>query len=1119
MKNKIFILLIAVILCFACACSPKQYTVDFNTDAAGVIASQTIKDGGVVARPDDPQKSGYKFVNWYLNGEIYDFSSPVKSDLTLQAQWVQTFTVSFNTEGCNNINSQTVESGALATKPSDPVKEDFSFAGWFFNNEPFDFSAPITQDLELVAKWETQKVSVTYHFYTGETEKVVQDKNSKFDAKIDNVAENLVFDGWYTANGVYYNNENTITSSIDVYSNVFASGFTFEGSTIVGYTGSELQLTLPEYANGVAITTVGEMAFNESKITAITFGKNITTVEDYAFRDCSALAVVNFNQSLMGIGEGAFFNCGAIAKIDIPNSVQEIGYGAFGQKLYIYSLENGQTAVMPDECALSEITIPFIGANLTYSEKSFFSYIFGCSESYLNGYSESGIDMQLGDEVVKVNLYSALPLSLKKVTVKNIEIVPDNAFYGCLYLEEINFESENLFYIGKSAFESCFNANINGIEKVEVIEDRAFMNSGFSGATFTNLTTIGEFAFVNTLIEEFDSPNTLVSIGEASFANTLISEIVIPESVELVDDMAFYGCENLTKIYCLNSEPCDFGEALFTVLVDGVAYYSDVLIYVPNGEGENSPYKLYRKHLYLRDYASGIFPVEFENQTGYIVDEDKLLGYVKENDEDVTEIHVPSGVKEIEDFAFYNLAKIEKVYMSEGFEKIGKYTFYNCTSIKNLYMPSTMKEIDDYAFAGFFVGNNLSRLYFPEGFTRIGDGAFLSSFNLKIINIPSTVNYIGYLAFGMSNSLERMYVNTLTPPTVGFYDNGIEEVDCNFFSLVNAAKTVVYVPSGKITTGENSGKTYLEVYKAAPGFKDFADYIKPTPNGAEVGHYGNGEFFIDLDGCDTATIYTVKKLDEPDEITSSNYAYVKEYGSYTLTGAILNMSFETYGDIKAIYSNRAIICTLNGENVTLKEPKKYYDSYNWTNFITYETEENKGKGMFDMYGYFLTPFEWSISGEVFTIKIDGNNVAPENSAYHGAVEYVGTYDKTTDTFKVALLLNDYIEKTEYTASYLKVVYSTAKEEKLYGTYKCYSGDYVMFTVVSYGDGLCDFYIGESSYLGLSYVVEDNVATVDVLGETITLTVDKDGNLKGNIYGMACDFIYEDELLDSTKLPD
>ena len=233
------------------------------------------------------------------------------------------------------------------------------------------------------------------------------------------------------------------------------------------------------------------------------------------------------------------------------------------------------------------------------------------------------------------------------------------------------------------------------------------------------------------------------------------------------------------------------------------------------------------------------------------------------------------------------------------------------------------------------------------------------------------------------------------------------------------------------------------------------------------------------------------------------------------------MTFPKYGKIIAIYGNREINFTYDGDNYSLKEPIRYYDNYNWTNFTLYETEEEKGLGIFDMYGSFLTPFEWEIDNDIFKIRIDGNNKLPENADYSGIKEYVGTFDKSTKTFNVSFMLNDYNQLMNFTASIHEVVYATGEANRLKGTYKAFAEnnpDYAMFTLVSTGNGLVDVYIGENVYEDCSYTLTDNVLTIDVQSFVVTVNMTKDGFISGNFMGVDVTFVYVDPLLDSTKIP-
>ena len=63
-------------------------------------------------------------------------------------------TVSFDSQGGGDIPSQSVVSGMKAVEPKEPFKTGYEFSGWTLNGEPFDFTEPVTGDIELVAVYE-----------------------------------------------------------------------------------------------------------------------------------------------------------------------------------------------------------------------------------------------------------------------------------------------------------------------------------------------------------------------------------------------------------------------------------------------------------------------------------------------------------------------------------------------------------------------------------------------------------------------------------------------------------------------------------------------------------------------------------------------------------------------------------------------------------------------------------------------------------------------------------------------------------------------------------------------------------------------------------------------------
>ena len=69
-------------------------------------------------------------------------------------------TVTFDSDGGSAVEPQSVPQGQPAQRPADPIKDGYAFIGWYdkadleYSNMPeWNFSYPVTKDLELVAQW------------------------------------------------------------------------------------------------------------------------------------------------------------------------------------------------------------------------------------------------------------------------------------------------------------------------------------------------------------------------------------------------------------------------------------------------------------------------------------------------------------------------------------------------------------------------------------------------------------------------------------------------------------------------------------------------------------------------------------------------------------------------------------------------------------------------------------------------------------------------------------------------------------------------------------------------------------------------------------------------------
>ena len=66
------------------------HTVSFDCGDLAKKTSKVVEYEGIVTPPDDPTADGYQFKGWYTqenDGELFDFTLPIKEDVTVYAHW------------------------------------------------------------------------------------------------------------------------------------------------------------------------------------------------------------------------------------------------------------------------------------------------------------------------------------------------------------------------------------------------------------------------------------------------------------------------------------------------------------------------------------------------------------------------------------------------------------------------------------------------------------------------------------------------------------------------------------------------------------------------------------------------------------------------------------------------------------------------------------------------------------------------------------------------------------------------------------------------------------------------------------------------------------------------
>jgi len=214
-----------------------QYQVAFSSN--GEIDIVYVKEGEKVQRPSDPIQTGFDFAGWYLGDDLFDFSTPIKSDLVLVADWTAAaimYNVTFNIDGERTV-TQVEQDGKIA-KPSDPVKEGYEFKGWYYQDSLWDFKYNIVEkNIELVAKFAnvTDYVDVKLDI-EGEIKTIKVQKNGYIDESNNPTKEYFDFKGWYYNDQLWNIKTNKVASEItlvahfELREDVFIVKFNLDGA-------------------------------------------------------------------------------------------------------------------------------------------------------------------------------------------------------------------------------------------------------------------------------------------------------------------------------------------------------------------------------------------------------------------------------------------------------------------------------------------------------------------------------------------------------------------------------------------------------------------------------------------------------------------------------------------------------------------------------------------------------------------------------------------------------------------------------------------------------------------------------------------------------------------------
>lgn len=575
----------------ACGESTQEESITVKFDALNgteVIQLTDVEAGSLLKQPNDPSKENCDFVGWYnRNGEETGFwgdlwlfeEYPVWESMTLFAKWEEkseTYTVTFYDQGEEYFCYQEVEMNEVIEEPARPeATGDLIFKGWYISNdegetyqEKYDFTKPITGDLNLYAKWEIgYRITFDYQGAThnNETESVLYYAGEEYRLPVPLKSE-AVFEGWYTEKGEKYpqngifSDGNSLTlfarwteatqglsykitgdyavvskGSVDFTVNQsVVVGQSFEGKIVKeiamgGFAGAVglREIVLPEGMELISQNAFYQAGAPCSNLSQIVFPSTLRIIGTDAFNGCTALKTVELNEGLEVLELRAFSNSG-LEKVTIPSTVTDLKGGVFNN-----CLELKDVRFLREATAEGGVTKPLAGNNAEFR------------------HNHPGL----------------------------VILVPDNSLeeYKALWSSQLMWDS-----IG---------------------EVMIFSENSIDGAQLISGDTL--YAYYG--------KDEIVKVGEAvknihagAFAkNNFVKEIHLHEGIEQIGAKAFDGCESLEKIYLYSSnipsvKSVTINSQKVTSIFNNLA--QDFELYVP--------YELYEEYLNHKEYNS--VKIEFE---------------------------------------------------------------------------------------------------------------------------------------------------------------------------------------------------------------------------------------------------------------------------------------------------------------------------------------------------------------------------------------------------------------------------------------------------------------------------------------------------------------------------
>ena len=524
------------------------------------------------------------------------------------------------------------------------------------------------------------------------------------------------------------------------------------------------------YAEAAAVTSIGTVFKGNTDITLfdeLQYFTSLASIEDKAFRGCTALERITIPENVASIGEQAFNGCTALAEITIPENVASIGNRAFWgcpalTTVHFNAINCTTMSTNYEDVDYSVFMSSGDPATFPLTNLTIGSNVQNIPDYAFKGCSALSSDLNLPNSVATIGQYAFHSCTnLATLTIgEGVETIGKYAFWNCPNLQEVHFNAVNctsmktitgsnpyssdlsyccsysVFNSGTSEDDATPIVTLTIGENVTRIPEYAFRNStnAEGGLTLPNsVTTIGEYAFYGCtgFTSGLTLGNSVTTIGRRAFCDCtgFTGGLVIPNSVTTIGKEAFSGCTGFTGNLTIGNSVTTIEESAFSSCTGFTGSLVIPSSLTTIGKAAFVACRGFTGSLVIPNSVTTIGESAFNSCRGF-----------------TGNLVIPNSVTTIEGGAFYNCSGFTgSLVIPNSVTSIGRFAFASCTGFTgNLVIPNSVTTIEGGVFSGCgFTGN----LVIPNSVTTISDAAFYGCSGFTGLVIPNSVTSIGLEAF------------------------------------------------------------------------------------------------------------------------------------------------------------------------------------------------------------------------------------------------------------------------------------------------------------------------------------------------------------------------------------